>query len=182
MKKDAIVQFVCFDTNAGTEEFIVQWEQYNKMVSIDQEVILQQATGTKNTFNYVSQHWCVASDFQFVFKKGKRSAHSPELEMRVKEAGGYTQVQTECKRETDDHESKLFVFISAGTADLEVYKQLDAYKYLNIYQAYYESCAFTYILEFFADDIQLPQLIEEIKIHNRLSETGIYKECLVPAK
>lgn len=182
MKKDTIVQFVCFDTNATTEAFIVQWEQYSKIVSNDQEVILQKATGAKNTFSYVSQHWSLANDFQFIFKKNKRSAHSTEVEMRIKEAGGYIPLQLKFTGETDINESKLFVFVSAADADIEVYKNLSSYKYLNIYQAYYESCTYAYILEFFVANTDAEQLMDQLKIYNRASETGIYKECLVMEK
>ena len=155
MKKDTIVQFVCFETNAPAEAFIVQWEQYSKMVSKDHEVILQQATGTKNIFNYVSQHWSLANDFQFIFKKGKRSAHSTEVEMRIKEAGGYIPLQLQYTGETDVNESKLFVFITAENANPDIYKNMVSFKYLNIYQAYYESCTYSYILEFFVANTEL---------------------------
>lgn len=182
MKKDTIVQFVCFETTVDTDEFKVQWEQYSKLVSNDQEVTLQQEVERKNIFRYVSQHRCLANDFQFIFKKGRRSAHSPEVEMKVKEAGGYSALQVECNHETEMNESKIFVFISATDINLRVYRDLLAYQYLNIYQAYYESCAFTYILEYFVKDIQAAHLMEQLIVHNRPSEMGMYKECSVPLK
>lgn len=49
MKKDSIVQFVCFETSMDTEEFILQWEQYNKEVGNDQEVTLQQEAEKKES-------------------------------------------------------------------------------------------------------------------------------------
>lgn len=182
MKKDTIVQFVCFETNATNEAFIIQWEQYTNLVSKNQEVTLQRAMGSKNTSNYVSQHWCVDNETQFVFKKGKRSAHSAEVEMRIKEAGGYIPLQLEFTGETHGKDSKLFVFVSAADSNLEVYKSFTAFKYLNIYEAYYESCTYAYILEFFVANIDAEHLMDQIKVHNRVTETGIYKECLVMAK
>jgi hypothetical protein len=182
MKKDTIVQFVCFETTVDSDEFKLQWEQYSKLVSNDQEVILQQEVDRKSIFRYVSQHRCYADDFQFIFKKGRRSAHSPEIEMKVKEAGGYTAVQVESRHETNLNESKIFVFISAADINLEVYRNLSYYQYLNIYQAYYESCTYSYILEFFVENIQAAHLMEQLNIHNRSSEIGMYKECLVQAK
>ena len=181
MKKDTIVQFVCFETAVDTDEFILQWEQYSKLVSNNQEVTLQQEVDRKSSFRYVSQHRCHADDFQFIFKKGRRSAHSPEVEMRVKEAGGYTALQVECSHETDLNESKIFVFLSTS-ADLGVYRELSSYRYLNIYQAYYESCAFTYVLEFFVENIHAANLMEQLKIHNRPTELGMYKECTLVEK
>jgi hypothetical protein len=182
MKKDTIVQFVCFETTVDTDEFKLQWEQYSKLVSNDQEVTLQQEVERKSVSRYVSQHRCFANDFQFIFKKGRRSAHSPEVEMKVKEAGGYTAVQVECSHETNENEKKIFVFISTADIDLQVYRKISSYQYLNIYQAYYESCAFTYILEYFVENIQATHLMEQLMVHNRSAEIGMYKECTVQAK
>jgi len=182
MKKDTIVQFVCFETNATNEAFIIQWEQYTSMAGKNHEVRLQRAASTKNTSNYVSQHWCDVNDSQFVFKKGKRSAHSTEVEMRIKEAGGYIPLQLDYTGETHGKDSKVFVFVSAADSNLEVYKTFTSFKYLNIYEAYYESCTYSYILEFFVANTDAEQLMDQIKIYNRASETGIYKECLVMAK
>jgi len=182
MKKDTIVQFVYFETAMGTDEFISQWEKYSKLVSTNQVVTLQQEVESKSTFRYVSQHRCQPDDFQFIFKKGRRSAHTPEIEMKVKEAGGYTPIQVECSHDTDGDESKILVFISSADPDLAVYRELSGYLYLNIYQAYYESCSYTYILEYFVETIQAAHLTDQLKIHNRSSEMGIFKECIMPGK
>jgi hypothetical protein len=181
MKKDTITQFVSFETSVATNEFRSQWEDYNKLVTGEQEVTLQQEVDSKSIFRYLSQHRFHDNDNQFVFKKGRRSAHTPEVEMRIKEAGGYSALQTECNHETDKNGCKVFVFLN-NTPDLTVYKELLSYQYLNIYQAYYESCAFSYILEFFVDNIHVTQLIEQLKIHNRISEIGVFKECIEPKK
>lgn len=176
MKKDTIVQFVSFETTVATNEFRAQWEESNKLVTGKQEVTLQQEVDGKNSHRYMSQHRFHDDDIQFTFKKEKRSAHSPEIEMRVKEAGGYSALQLECDHETAANHCKVFVFLSTSP-ELSLYKELLSYQYLNIYQAYYESCSYTYILEFFVDNRHVPQLIEQLKIHNRISEIGVYKEC-----
>jgi len=176
MKKDTIVQFVCFETTVAVSEFIPQWEEYNKLINTKQDFVLQLESDGKSNYRYLSQHCCYDSDYQFVFKKGRRSAHFPEVEMRVKEAGGYTALQMEYSGTTQKNGSKIFVFLTAST-DLDVYKNLSSYQYLNIYQAYYESCAFINILEFFVENIHVNQLVEQLKMHNRANEMGVYKEC-----
>ena len=176
MKKDTIVQFVSFETTVATDEFRAQWEEYNKLVTGKQEVTLQQEVDGKNLYRYLSQHRFQEDDIQFTFKKARRSAHDPEIDIRIKEAGGYSTLQLECDHETAANDCKVFVFLSR-TADLTLYKELLSYQYLNIYQACYESSAYTYILEFFADNGQVAQLIDQLKIHNRISEIGVYKEC-----
>ncbi|HJS53835.1 MAG TPA: hypothetical protein VJ765_04805 [Chitinophagaceae bacterium] len=176
MKKDTIVQFVSFETTLATNDFRAQWEESNKLVTGKQEVTLQQEVDGKNLYRYLSQHRFHDDDIQFTFKKERRSAPSPEIEMRVKEIGGYSSLQLECDHETAANDCKVFVFLSTAP-ELKLYKELLSYQYLNIYQAYYESSVYTYILEFFADRRHVPQLIEQLKIHNRISEIGVYKEC-----
>lgn len=176
MKKDTIVQFVSFETTVETNEFTAQWEEYNNRVTGKQEVTLQQEVDGKNLYRYLSQHRFQEDDIQFAFKKERRSAHNPEIEIRIKEAGGYSILQLECDHDTTANDCKVFVFLSTAP-ELKLYKELLSYQYLNIYQAYYESSAYTYILEFFVENKHVPQLIEQLKIHNRISEIGVYKEC-----
>ena len=176
MKKDTIVQFVSFETAVSTDEFRAQWKEYNKLVPGQTEFSLQQEVDGKNLSRYLSQHMFDEDDITFTFKKERRSAHSHEIEMRIKEAGGYSVLQLECDHETAANNSKVFVFLSAFP-DLQLYKELLSYQYLNIYQAYYESCAYSYILEFFVENSHLSQLIDQLKIHNRVTEIGVYKEC-----
>lgn len=176
MKKDTIVQFVSFETTVATNEFRAQWEESNKLVMGKQEVTLQQEVDGKNLNRYLSQHRFHEDDNNFSFKKERRSAHNPEIDMRVKETGGYSVLQLECDHESAANDCKVFVFLST-VPELTVYKELLSYQYLNIYQAYYESSTYTYILEFFAENKQVPELIEQLKLHNRISEIGVYKEC-----
>lgn len=176
MKKDRIVQFVSFETPVATDEFRAQWKEYNKLVTGKQEVTLQQEVDGKNLYRYISQHRFHEDDIQFSFQKQRRSAHNPEIEMRIKEAGGYSVLQLECDHETTADDHKVFVFLTTAQ-DLNLYKELLSYQFLNIYQAYYESCAYSYILEFFVENRHVPQLIGQLKIHNRVSEFGVYKEC-----
>jgi hypothetical protein len=176
MKKDTIVQFVSFETTLATNDFRAQWKESNKLVTGKQDVTLQQEVDGKNLYRYLSQHRFHEDDIQFTFKKERRSTPNPEMEMRVKEVGGYSALQLECDHETAADDCKVFVFLSTAP-ELTLYKELLSYQYLNIYQAYYESSVYTYILEFFVNNRQVPQLIEQLKIHNRISEIGVYKEC-----
>lgn len=171
-----IVQFVRFETRVATDEFRTQWEEYNSSVAGEQEVTLQQEVDGKDLNRYISQHRFEEVDIQFAFKKVRRNLHNPEIDIRIKEAGGYSALQLQCDQQTGTNYCKVFVFLTMA-AELNIYQELLSYQYLNIYQAYYESSTYTYILEFFVDNKQLPQLIDQLKIHNRVSEIGVYKEC-----
>jgi len=181
MKESTIVQFVFFDTTLDSDEFVLQWEHFNKLVTGHHEVTLLQKDDNKNVFRYVSLHKCSGSEFQFIFKKERRLARFPEVEIKVKQAGGYVPLQVEHMEEANANESKILAFINGTEADLDAYRQFPAYGKLNIYEAYYESCEYTYILEFFVENIHANELLLHLKQQTSTSETGIYKECLVHA-
>lgn len=176
MAEDRIVQFVSFETTMPTDEFRTQWKEYNKLVSGKQEVTLQQELDGKSLSHYLSQHRFEENDLSFNFQKERRSPRGQEIELRIKEAGGYLVVQLECDHETTSDSCKVFVFLS-NSPELENYKQLLSYQYLNIYQAYYENCSYSFILEFFVENSQVPGLVEQLKLHNLAAKIGIYKEC-----
>jgi len=180
MEKNTIVQFVGFETNIEPDEFIVNWEPYAKQfASKDIEVTLEKQSGSTHRFKYLSQHKWPDVDFQFVFMKGRHSEHFPECHVKVVHAGGYIPVQIECAHDSDEHDVKLIVFIRNPETDIALYKKLPSYRCLNIYQAYFESCLYSYILEFFAEETQVPDLVKQIAVKTANLQTGIYKECMV---
>ena len=179
MEKETIVQFVSFETMGDNNEFIAQWDQYSKGLNKKHQIRLQQEIGSKKKAKYLSQHWCFDDDFKFIFKKERRSAHFPEVEMRVRQLGGYTTIQVERKPESEEDESKIFVFITSQSTNVDECKQLSHYRYLNIYKAYFESSNYDYILEFFVENSHTEDFIEQLKMQNRHIESGIYKECVL---
>lgn len=182
MKKEKIVQFVCFETPVEPDVFISQWQQYNDLMQIKQEVTLQQTSLYKSRYQFISQHKYYVDETNFIFKKGKRSSHILEVEMRIKEIGGYSLYQAEYNQDSEEDESKVLLFLNCNEADLKFFRNIPDYHYLNIYQAYYESCNYTYILEYFIENIYCEQLIEFVKSENRNAEIGMYKECFVMEK
>jgi hypothetical protein len=178
MKKDTIIQFVCFITDLGLDEFIPKWERYAKRFMKADTTSLQQAE-TKSRFRYVSQHECSDGGFQFTFMNEKRSEHFPEHNVKVVQAGGYIPLQVECRHNEETGISKLIAFISHDDMDIDSYRQLPSYRYLNIYQAYYENCAYAYIMEYFLPDEEVSDLLQLLKRKNSV-EIVRYKECLVP--
>src|SRR5688500_19608854 len=91
MKKNTIVQFVCFITDLGLDEFIPKWERYaNRLMNYNPETTLLQHAGTKSKFRYISKHEWLEGDFNFTFMNQKRSEHFPEHNVKVVQIGGYT--------------------------------------------------------------------------------------------
>ena len=124
MENEVIVQFVFFETMGDNNEFISQWDQYSKEMKKIQKIKLQQETGNKKKAKYLSQHSCYKDEFKFVFKKERRSAHFPEVEMRIRQLGGYTPLQIQCNHNSKTNENKVFVFISENTDPVDILQVL----------------------------------------------------------
>lgn len=179
MGMDKIVQFVCFETILDSELFIKQWEQYNRSANSDEDVTLQQSE-KKSIFKYIAQHRNVSGEFKFVFTKSGKSSRTPEVEIKAKQAGGYSILQAERKDNVFTNEIKVFAFLGNPQTDLNIYKQLSSSGKLNIYEAYYENCQYAYILEFFVKKELAEDLLAQLKL-NDITDTGIYKECILQA-
>ncbi len=179
MVKDKTVQFVCFETKLGHEQFIAQWELYTRSVNSDVDVTLQQSE-KNGLFKYIAQHRCPDGEFKFVFTKASRTSRTPEVEVKIKQAGGYSILQLERKNEVHSGESKVFAFISNPQADLTIYRQLSPQSKLNIYEAYYENCQYAYILEYFVHNKATLDLVAELK-KNEAVDIGVYNECMPAA-
>lgn len=181
MKKDTIFQFVCFVTNLDFEEFVIKWELYAKRFMHKRvETTLQEQSQGKQKFKYISQHQWSQEDFQFSFMEGRKSSeHFPEHNVKVMQAGGYTALQIECPHNEPNGNIKVMAFISPNEHDIDFYKRSPSYRHLNIYEAYYESCTYSYIMEFFAEETELADLLLQLRTRTGI-EVGIYKECLVP--
>jgi hypothetical protein len=180
MKKDTIVQFVCFVTNLELDEFAPLWERYSKRPGNkkNDQTLQQLMTETKNKFRYISQHEWPDGDFHFTFMTERRSEHFPEHNVKVVQAGGYLPLQVKRRHHEEDGEIKLIAFISHDDVDIDFYRGLALSGNLNIYQAYYESCAYGYIMEFFVPETEADALIRQLKQRSGV-ETGMYKECLI---
>lgn len=179
MEKELITQFVCFETSGDNFEFISKWDQYAKAMINKQEIKLFQEIGINSKSKYLSQHKCYQEEFTFTFRKGKRSSRFPEIEMRIRQLGGYTVLQHECDHDSEPNENKIFVFLNDNENSLEEYRQCANYLHLNIYKAYFENCTHDYILEYFADKNLVDELITQLKLLKRHFEIGMYKECLL---
>jgi hypothetical protein len=175
MRQDKTVQFVCFETVLDTEQFIIQWEHFTRSANSDTDVTLQQSE-KNGVFKYIAQHRYTAGEFQFVFTKATRSSRTPEVEIKAKQAGGYSIVQFERSTDARADENKVFAFIINPQTDLSPYKKLSPLAKLNIYEAYYENCQYAYILEYYVKTKNAEQLMEQLKSQDP-AEVRVYKEC-----
>jgi hypothetical protein len=180
MKKDTIIQFVGFITNLGFDQFVTKWEQYaRRLINGHEESTLLQEAETKSKFRYVSQHEWPDQDFKFNFMNANRSEHFPEHNVKVVQVGGYTPLQMECSHGEEGNNAKLIAFISHDEMEIDFYRKVPSYKFLNIYQSYYESCTYGYVLEYFIPHTAAAELLDLLKRRSGV-EIVRFKECLVP--
>jgi hypothetical protein len=181
MTKDTILQFVCFITKLELDDFAPKWERYAaKLVTKKGELTLQQQVSeTKTKFQYISQHEWPDKDSDFTFMNDRKSEHFPEHNVKVLQIGGYMPLQLQRKNYQDDGTIKLIALIGHDERDIEFYKQLQLYRHLNIHQAYYESCTYGYVMEFFVPENNTDELLQQLKQRPGV-ESGIYRDSLVP--
>jgi len=180
MKKDSIIQFVGFVTKLDFETFIPQWEEYAKeFMKVSGAKILQRESDVKNSFKYISQHESNDAGFRFKFMKGRNSEHFHEQSVKVSQAGGYIPIQIQAVQNKESDFLKVMAFISHDENDIDYYRKLSHFKFLNIYQAYFENCTYGYILEFFTNETDAPLLLEQLQTRTG-SIAAIYKNCAVP--
>ena len=179
MGEDKIVQFVCFETTLNPEQFLPQWEQYNRSVNSDVDVTLQRSE-KNGVFRYIAQHRCAVGELQFVFARAKKTSRLPEVEIKAKQVGGYAILQAERINDAHPDESKVFAFLTDPRSNLDNYRQLTNHGKLNIYEAYYENCQYAFVLEFYVKNKNLVSLLDQLKTLN-VPEAGVYKECSLQA-
>lgn len=173
------MQFVCFETTIDFDKFIGNWEHYaKKFESKEVKTSLLEQVNVKSRYKYVSQHMASPDELQFTFMKEKRSVILPESKIKVIQAGGYKPLQPVLNQPEGNDTFKILLFVPKSVYDIEPFKKMD-YISLNIFEAYFESCNYSYVLEFFVKESAGEEIIKEIKnlLHN--PDVGMYKEALV---
>ncbi len=174
METDKRVQFVCFETKLNKEEFVKRWGQFGHSLNSNTDVTLQQSE-KDGVFKYIAQHRLASDELEFKFSSEGRTSRIVQIPIRTTQAGGYSVLQTKRSHDTASNESKVFVFFTTPKVDLNIYKKLFAGGDLNIYQAYYENCKFTYILEYYTKTKDAAQVLQQLSDHD-IADIGIYKE------
>lgn len=179
MKKNTIVQFVCFITNLGFDEFASQWEIFVKRFPNKHSAMSLQESVSKSRFKYISQHEWPQEDFQFAFVQKKGADSFPEHTVKVVQAGGYAPIQVKYNNQSDNGLIKIIAFIGHNEVDIDFYKKQPLSRFINIYQAYYESSSYAYVFEFFVEEQNADGLMDILKNRHGI-EVAAYKDCLVP--
>jgi hypothetical protein len=131
---------------------------------------------TKSRFRYLSQHEWSDGDFQFSFMNEKKSEHFPGSNVKVVQAGGYVVLHSQHKQR-EQHDVKVVALINHDEMDIEFYQHIEGCKNFTIYQAYYESCQYAYIAEYFVPEKDQAILVDMLK-KRPCVEAAQYRECV----
>ena len=74
----------------------------------------------------------------------------------------------------------MIAFLSHNEIDIDFYRRLPSFHHLDIYQAYYESCIYGYILELHTGEAHADELLQLLEKRNGVT-AAIYKDCSVTA-
>lgn len=179
MTTNSIVHFIGFVTRLEADKFIPAWEQYAKkeMFRKKAPLLLQQENGSRNKFNFISLHSWPETEIHFSFTKSDKAGYFHEMPVQVVHIGGYQsigQINTNLHKDMD---CRLFVMAGHNENDPAFYQTLPCSFRLNSYQAYYESCAYGFIFEYFAREQDMEEILTALK-QRAGTERILYKDCL----
>lgn len=176
MDNETIVHFVGFVTNLPPEDFTPLWESHMKRSTASpQKITLHESDAdAKGLFKYVSQHEGSSADFRFAFMKESSRPNFPERKARVVQAGGYIPVGFRESPVKTKSVTKIIAFVPMAESALEFYEK-QKFQCLNIYQAYFENCAYHLVLEFHVHQTDAPALLAQLKTKPGV-EAGVYKD------
>jgi len=175
METKTITQFVGFTTDVEPGKFETLWKDCTLQFIPDaEESTLHKIDGTTRLggCEYISQHRCSCENFRFDFLNAE---HFPDHAATVTQMGGYMPVQIQCLHNTEQQDIKIIAFISYQEKDLGFYHR-QTYRHLNIYEAYYENCTYSYIMEFFVQEPEGIVLVNQLKSRPGVG-AAIYREC-----
>jgi hypothetical protein len=179
MQEDMLFQFVGFETTVGLDDFSSQWENFaKKFFKQDIHAItLQQQLKSKTRFKYMSMNEWPQDKFCFSFMEGRGSDYFPDHRVKVVQAGGYAPVRFECSNCTHG-EVKLLLLLREEAFSEQSFVKMP-HHHLNIYEAYYQSCLYSHIVELFTDQDDAVELYDQLKKRYTHGDVGMYRECLV---
>jgi hypothetical protein len=175
MTDTSVVQFVGFTSNLQVPVFVEQWEAFAaRYTNAAASTTLQQQVQTKGKYRFISKHQWPAADFQFSFMGRRKSDYFPDRTVKVVQIGGY--LKTNGKATSGSNSVTILAFLKHQEYDLEYYRQNGLCNLFNEYTAFYESCLYGNVFEFFTSEKQLPALLSYLKMKPD-TEIAVYQKC-----
>lgn len=178
MKKDSLVQFIGFITNLEQDDFTANWELFaGRFIRSDVKTTLQRNASPKARYKYISWHEGIQEDMP-AFAKKKRSESFPEHMVKLVEFGSYVADQPH-QHKAQNGLSRVFAFVGEESNDADFYTQTGLQQFVNVYQAYYQSCTYASVYEYWVSAENRDALVQHLKTRHG-NEVAAYVDCPVP--
>jgi hypothetical protein len=180
MVKNNVFQFICYATTLTAEEFEPEWDRYVQkgMNKQSDPQLLEQAPGSKSRYKYVSKHTWDENAIQMAINNRQSVKHFPQHKVKLLQAGGYVLAPQHKKNQLNDTGTRLILFIGHDERDMDFYKRIPGLENPVTYQAYYESCAFAYIMEYSVNAGEADGILQQLKLRQGI-DAACYQECMV---
>lgn len=180
MRNNQIVQFVSFITSSEPETFLPAWKKYarEEMFPKNEPILLQRQSGSRNKFQYLSRHSWPEGEDCFSFKTSRKQGYFPEFPVQIQHIGGFIPVETvpACFQKENKH--RLLVLAEQDDGEPSRPDGQPLVYRCNRYQAFYESCRYAQVTEFFGDS----ESLETIAGFYRLkpgTEAVLLRDCRI---
>jgi hypothetical protein len=178
MKKDSLVQFIGFITALEQDDFTANWELFaGRFIRSDVKTTLQRNASPKARYKYISWHEGVQEDLP-AFTKKKRSENFPEHMVKLVEFGSYV-ADGPHQPKAPKGLNRVFAFVGEESNDAEFYTQPGLQQSVNVYQAYYQSCTYASVYEYWVTAENCDALVQHLKTRHG-NEVASYVDCPVP--
>ena len=111
--------------------------------------------------------------------KGRETEHFAGQKVKVVQAGGFMPLEQPAAKRSNGNGSKVIAFLSHNENDIDSYRIISGINAHQVYQAYYESCLYGYIIEYTCAPASVTELLTELNARPGCDASN-YKGCLVP--
>lgn len=179
MEKDSLVQFVGFITALEQKNFTANWELFaGRFIRSDVKTTLQQNIHPKSRYKYIAWHEGAQQHLQPAFAKQKRSENFPEHMVKLVDFGSYEAAQPH-QHKGQKGLCRVVAFVNEESNDADFYTQAGLQQFVNVYQAYYQSCTFASVYEYWVAPEQCNSFIQHLKTRQG-NEVVSCVDCPIP--
>jgi hypothetical protein len=178
MQKDTIVQFIGYITALEPDAFAASWDAIAGRHIGQQAQSLLQQSGAKARYKYLSLHQGTSDSFPIGLASKKRSDGVAEHAVKLVSFGGYT-AQASVGGKENKNGAKVMAFVGHEENDLDFYHQTGLHQSVTVYEAYYESCAYSHVLEYIVAPANSAALVQHLK-NRHGNEVAAYIDCPIP--
>lgn len=160
--------------------FTEQWGEFaRRYAEKSSSTTLLNQVQTRSRYSFISKHKWPEGDFQFSFMGKRKSDYFPERSVKVVQMGGFIKMTNGDEQPVTPY--TVIAFLKHEEYDLDFYRKPGSFRSYNEYSAFYESCLYGYVFEYFTTEAMLPELLLHLKSKAE-NEIAVYQNALPKKK